>query len=123
MKILIIDDSKIFRNILINTLKSGGYEDIEFATDGTEGLEKIKQEQFDLIISDINMPQMNGIEMVKEIRKLQNYKDTPILISSTETNEIIKKEAKSAGVTSWITKPFTPEKFLKVIDIMFKNKG
>jgi len=121
MRILIVDDSAMLRDMLIYALEEGGYKDIAFATNGLEGLQKAKKEQFDLIISDVNMPQMNGLEMIKEIRKIPNYSKTPILVLTTERGKEMKEQGKEAGATGWIVKPFVPDQLLKIVNIVLNK--
>ncbi len=113
-KILAVDDSKSMRQMVSMSLTSAGHEVVE-AEDGVDGLNKAKAQQFDLIVSDINMPNMNGIDMIKAIRALPNYKFTPILCLTTESSGDMKQKGKEAGATGWIVKPFSPEKLLSVI--------
>ena len=122
MKILIVDDSKMLRDMLVYSLNEGGYENITEAIDGIDGLEQAKNIQYDLLIVDYNMPNMNGIEMIKAIRKLENYKTIPIFMLTTERSEDLKQEAKSAGATGWITKPFVPEQLLKAVNTVLNKK-
>lgn len=112
--VLIVDDSKSMRMMIEATLSSK-YKVIQ-AEDGMVGLNLAKQNQFDLIVSDINMPNMKGYEMVTEIKKLPNYKTVPVLILTTESSQEAKANGKLAGATGWIVKPFTPEKLCDIIE-------
>ena len=113
-KFLIVDDSNSIRQMVSFTLKSAGYEVVE-AADGLQGLEKAKSESFDLVISDVNMPNMNGIELCQELRKLSTFEFTPILMLTTESSGDMKVRGKAAGATGWLVKPFNPEKLLATI--------
>lgn len=113
-KILAVDDSASIRQMVTFTLKQAGY-DVVAAEDGKDGLEKAASESPNLIITDLNMPNMNGIEMIREVRKNPSHKFTPILMLTTESDESKKMEGKQAGATGWIVKPFNPEQLLKVI--------
>lgn len=113
--ILIVDDSKSMREMLEFCLSQAGYN-VSSADDGTTGLDAAKSGKYDLIISDVNMPQMNGLDMIKHIRDLENYKLVPILMLTTETSAEKKKIARDAGATGWMVKPFTPDKLLAAID-------
>jgi len=113
-KILTVDDSNSIRQMVIFTLKQAGYEVTE-AQDGREGLARAQSNKADLIITDLNMPNMNGIEMITAIRALPEYKFTPILMLTTESDETKKQAGRNAGATGWIVKPFNPEQLLKVI--------
>jgi len=121
MKILIVDDSKMLRDMLAYALNEGGYENITEAIDGIDGLEQAKNIQYDLLIVDYNMPNMNGIDMIKEVKKLSNYKNIPIFMLTTESSESLKQEAKQSGATGWITKPFVPDQLLKAVNTVLKN--
>lgn len=113
-RILAVDDSKTMRDMLNYTLVEGGH-DVTLATDGYDALSKLKENSVDIIITDINMPGMNGIELIKKVRIDPSYRSTPILILTTEAGKDLKQEGRSAGATGWVVKPFAPEKFLKVI--------
>ena len=113
-KILTIDDSTSMRQMVAFTLKGAGYDVVE-ATDGAEALEAAKNGQVDLVLTDINMPNMDGIALIKELRALPNYKFTPILTLTTESGSDKKIEGKSAGATGWIVKPFSPDQLLATI--------
>ena len=113
-KILVVDDSNSIRDMVSFTLKSAGFETAE-AKDGLEGLTKAKSSSFDLVISDVNMPNMDGITLCQELRKLPSFKFTPILMLTTESSTEMKMRGKSAGATGWLVKPFNPEKLLATI--------
>ncbi|OHD09841.1 MAG: hypothetical protein A2086_00385 [Spirochaetes bacterium GWD1_27_9] len=112
-KILVVDDSSSLRSIIRHTLEINGYQVIE-AGDGYEAIQKISDD-IKLLISDINMPKMNGIELVKNIRNNTSYKALPILILTTESASELKEEGKKAGATGWLVKPFDAEKLLFII--------
>jgi two-component system chemotaxis response regulator CheY len=112
--ILAVDDSASMRQMVAFTLKSAGFNVIE-ASDGQQALEKAKQNPVDLVLSDVNMPVMDGIELVKNLRMLPEYKFTPILMLTTESAGDKKMEGKSAGATGWLVKPFNPEQLLATI--------
>ncbi|GAC28500.1 response regulator [Brumicola pallidula] len=113
-KILVVDDSNSIRDMVSFTLKSAGFETTE-AKDGVEGLNKAKAGNYDLVISDINMPNMDGIALCTELRKLPSFKFTPILMLTTESSPEMKMRGKTAGATGWLVKPFNPEKLLATI--------
>jgi two-component system chemotaxis response regulator CheY len=121
MKILIVDDSSMLRDMLTYALNEGGYDNVTEAVDGLDGLENSKKIQHDLLIVDYNMPNMNGIDMIKEVKKLSNYKNIPIFMLTTERSDSLKQEAKQAGATGWITKPFVPEQLLNAVNTALKN--
>ena len=123
MKLLIVDDSTMLRDMLSYALNEGGYNDVTEATDGLEGLERAKETQFDLIITDVNMPNMDGITLVSELRKLPQYAKSPILVLTTERGDEMKAKGKASGATGWIVKPFVPDQLLKAVNIVLsKNK-
>ncbi len=113
-KILVVDDSNSIRDMVNFTLKSAGYETQE-ACDGQEGLNKAQASSFDLVITDVNMPNMDGITLCQELRKLADFKFTPILMLTTESSGDMKLKGKAAGATGWLVKPFNPEKLLATI--------
>ncbi|PCJ36357.1 MAG: response regulator [Alphaproteobacteria bacterium] len=112
---LTIDDSKTMRDMVSFTLKNAGYDVVE-AENGQLGLDKIAGASFDVIITDVNMPVMDGITFTREARKRAEARTTPILILTTESGSDIKNEGRSAGATGWIVKPFNPEKLLQVVE-------
>ena len=112
--ILAVDDSSSLRQMVVFTLKEAGYTVVE-AADGQEALDKAKRTRADLVLSDVNMPRMDGITLVKELRKLPDYKFTPILILTTEAGGDKKMEGKAAGATGWIVKPFNPEQLISTV--------
>jgi two-component system chemotaxis response regulator CheY len=113
--ILLVDDSASIRQLASFTLKTSGHQVTE-GSNGQEGLDQAKKGNFDVIITDLNMPVLNGVEMTKEIRGLPAYKATPILMLTTESEQGKKEEGKAAGVTGWIVKPFDPDTLLKTVD-------
>lgn len=112
-KILAVDDSKTMRDMVSFTLKGAGYDVVE-AEDGLIALDAISAD-IDLVITDINMPNMGGIDLVKALREIPEHSSTPILVLTTESDDSKKNEGRSAGATGWIIKPFEPEKLLKVV--------
>jgi two-component system chemotaxis response regulator CheY len=112
--IMTIDDSVTMRQMLAQTLSSAGYQVVE-AKDGPEALLLARGSVIHLFISDLNMPGMDGIALIKELRALEAYRHTPILVLTTEMDQQVKDSARSAGATGWIGKPFDPERLLEVI--------
>jgi two-component system chemotaxis response regulator CheY len=112
--ILAVDDSASMRQMVAFTLKGAGYTVIE-AADGAEAFEKAKGARVDLVLTDQNMPKMDGITLVKNLRGLPSYNGTPILILTTESSDEMKTRGKAAGATGWLVKPFDPIKLLEVI--------
>ncbi len=114
--ILTVDDSPSMRQIIKSYLSRYGFN-IQEAEDGLDALEKIKGGiPVDLFLVDVNMPNMDGISFVKELRKIQSYKGIPVLMLTTESMDNKKAEGAKAGATGWVVKPFDPDKFVKVID-------
>lgn len=120
-KILIVDDSNMLRDMVKYALNEGGYPDIVEAVDGVDALAKAKTTSFDLVVTDINMPNMNGFELITELRKLSVYSKIPILTLTTEKNDDMKARGKQAGATGWIVKPFVPEQLLKAVGIVLSR--
>ena len=112
---LIVDDSRTMRQMVAFTLTNAGFTVIE-AEDGKDAVNKVSAgTKLDIIVTDLNMPEMDGITLIKELRRLTAYKFTPILMLTTESAMDKKKEGKEAGATGWIVKPFNPEVLLKTI--------
>ena len=114
MRILAIDDTKTLLNLLCMTLRNAGHQVAE-AENGEEGLQRFEEFKPDLVITDLNMPTMNGLELIRALRKLPSLTGLPIVFLTTESNDALKQEAKSAGATGWITKPFKPEQLIAVV--------
>ncbi|MCX7655847.1 MAG: response regulator [Treponemataceae bacterium] len=114
-KILIVDDSTAIRQSIVYILQQDGYEIAE-AVDGLEGLSVLeKMDRVDLVITDINMPNMDGITLIKKIRQHERFKFLPIIVLTTESQGSKMNEGKEAGATGWIVKPFNAEKLLAVV--------
>lgn len=112
--VLVVDDSASLRGMVTFSLKEQGYDVVE-ANDGNQALLKAKTGKFDLVLTDVNMPGMDGITLCSELRKLPNFKFTPILILTTESNTDMKMKGKTAGATGWLVKPFNPQKLLATV--------
>ncbi|MEU8615306.1 response regulator [Actinoplanes sp. NPDC048791] len=112
--ILIVDDSASVRQVVTIALKGAGY-DVIAGVDGKDALTKLNGQRVHLIISDVNMPNMDGITFVAEARKLPAYKFTPIIMLTTESQEEKKRQAQAAGAKAWVTKPFQPEQMLSAV--------
>lgn len=113
--ILLVDDSASMREMVSFTLKGVGHQ-VSEAEDGVEALDFAKQTSVDLVVTDVNMPNMDGITLTAELRKLDSYKFIPILILTTETGSVRKEQGKVAGATGWIEKPFDPDNLLGTIN-------
>lgn len=112
--ILAVDDSASMRQMVSFTLKGAGYNVVE-AVDGVDALTKAKGKKFDLVLTDINMPNKDGITLIKELRMLPEYKFIPMLTLTTESGGDIKSKGKAAGATGWIVKPFNPAQLLNTV--------
>lgn len=114
-QILIVDDSASMRNMVSATLQSVGHK-ITDACDGKAALDKAKGANFDAVVTDLNMPIMDGITLIKNLRALPEYKYTPLLLLTTESAADKKSEGKAAGATGWLVKPFNPAKLLATVE-------
>ncbi len=112
--ILAVDDSASMRQMVSFTLKEAGYDVLE-AADGQQALQAVKGRSVDLVLSDVNMPVMDGIALIKALRAMPNFKFTPILMLTTEAGTDKKQEGKQAGATGWIVKPFNPDQLLSTV--------
>jgi len=112
--ILAVDDSPSIRSMVCFTLKSAGYEVIE-AVDGVDALNKAKAKAMDLVLTDQNMPHMDGLGLVRALRQLPAYRSSPILILTTESGADMKSQGKAAGATGWLVKPFDPHRLIEVV--------
>jgi two-component system chemotaxis response regulator CheY len=114
-KIMTVDDSKTMRDMVSFTLRKAGFQVLE-AEDGQKALAMLEKSPVDLVITDINMPNMDGITLVTRLRGLGSFRSTPILILTTEGGDDKKAQGRAAGATGWIVKPFAPEKLLSVVN-------
>lgn len=112
--ILIVDDSASLRQVVAIALRGAGYDVIE-ASDGKDALGKMSGQKIHLIISDVNMPNMDGISYVKEVKQMPAYKFTPIIMLTTESQESKKQEGQAAGAKAWVVKPFQPQQMLTAV--------
>lgn len=112
--ILAVDDSPSIRQMVTFTLKSAGYDVVE-AVDGMDGLDKAKSRTVDLVLTDQNMPRMDGLTLIKNLRALPQYRTTPILMLTTESSDTMKSQGRAAGATGWLVKPFDPQKLIEVV--------
>lgn len=112
--ILVVDDSASLRQVVSITLKGAGYDVIE-ACDGKDALSKASGQKIHLVISDVNMPNMDGITFVSELKKNPAYKFTPVIMLTTESGEAKKQAGQAAGAKAWVTKPFQPAQMLAAV--------
>jgi two-component system, chemotaxis family, chemotaxis protein CheY len=113
--ILTVDDSSTMREVVKLALKLAGFE-VSQATDGAEALKMAQTSKYDLVLADVNMPNMDGIELIKALRAMDQYKATPILMLTTESDIVRRHEGKSAGATGWIVKPFLPDRLVEAVN-------
>jgi two-component system chemotaxis response regulator CheY len=114
-RILAVDDSSSIREVVMLTLKMAGYEAVP-AKDGVEALAMAQENQYDLVLTDVNMPNMDGIELIRALRALPGYRSTPILTLTTEKELTKRHEGRAAGATGWIVKPFLPDKLIATLN-------
>jgi two-component system chemotaxis response regulator CheY len=112
--VLIVDDSASMRQLVSFALKDSGYDVID-AVNGKDAMNKLNGTKIDMVITDLNMPEMDGIEFIKQLRTKSGYKFTPIVMLTTESQESKKQEGKQAGASGWIVKPFTPEQLIDIV--------
>ena len=118
-KILTADDSASMRQMVSFTLRRAGFHVVE-AVDGQDALEKSTQDDFHLVLTDQNMPRLDGIGLTKKLRESPKFKSTPILILTTESSDQMKQAGRAAGATGWLVKPFDPAKLVEVIGKVIK---
>lgn len=114
LTVMTVDDSKTMRDMVSYTLKEAGYQVIE-AEDGQKALDTLGAQRADVVITDLNMPVMDGLTLIKELRSRPEYRATPILMLTTEADDSKKNAGREAGATGWIVKPFNPEKLISVV--------
>ncbi|MEK6771012.1 MAG: response regulator [Pseudomonadota bacterium] len=113
--IMTVDDTATMRQMISFTLSSVGHHVVQ-ACDGEEALKLARQKKLDLVIADVNMPVMDGISLIKSLRQMPEYRFTPILMLTTESQENKRQEGRVAGATGWIVKPFNPEQLINVVN-------
>lgn len=122
MAILAVDDSASIRQMVAFTLRGAGYDVVE-AGDGQDGLDKAKGRSFSLVLTDQNMPRMDGLTLIKSLRGMPQYKATPILMLTTESGDAMKAQGKAAGATGWLVKPFDPTRLVEVVKKVIGRAG
>jgi two-component system chemotaxis response regulator CheY len=115
--ILVVDDSETVRQVLQLTLVNAGFDVVE-AEDGLEALDKLSHHSVDMMITDLNMPNMDGLDLIKKVREDGTHRFTPIVMLTTESSEEKKLAGREAGASGWIVKPFKPEQLLKVVKLV-----
>lgn len=121
-KIMAVDDQLVMRNLVKTVLEGDGHE-VVLAEDGVEALELARTTVVDMVLSDINMPNMNGISLVSKLRRLPTYENTPIIMLTTESAEFKKDKAKRMGANGWLQKPFDPPRLLKAVRSTLAKAG
>ncbi len=116
-KIMTVDDSSTVRKVLNEVLSGAGYQVVE-ASDGEEAVNKLEQTNIDLLVTDLNMPNMNGVELIKRVRQQPGKRFMPIIMLTSESQKEMKTAGKKAGASGWVTKPFRPEQLLSVIQMV-----
>lgn len=122
MRILVVDDFSTMRRIVKNILKQIGFENLDEAEDGKQAFAKLKAEKFDFLVSDWNMPNMTGIELLQAVRADADLKGLPVLLVTAETEKEKVLEAVQSGVNNYVVKPFTAEVLMEKINKIFANK-
>ncbi len=117
--ILVVDDSKSIREVVSFILQKEGYR-VLIGINGKDALKHLNGDDINLVITDLHMPEMDGISFIKEVRKTSDYQHIPIVFLTTETNNERKKEAKNAGATGWMVKPFQPDKLVNVLNKLIR---
>jgi two-component system chemotaxis response regulator CheY len=112
--ILAVDDSSSLRQMVAFSLKAAGYQVVE-AVDGQDGLDKARQQTVDLVLTDQNMPKMDGLSLIKALRALPAYQKVPILMLTTESSDEMKSKGRAAGANGWLVKPFDPQRLIEVV--------
>lgn len=118
--ILAVDDSGSLRQMVSFSLKAAGYDVVQ-AVDGQDGLNKAKEKTVDLVLTDQNMPIMDGLTLIKNLRSLGSYKNVPILMLTTESSDEMKAKGKAAGANGWLVKPFDPKRLIEVVQKVIGN--
>lgn len=117
--ILAVDDSPSMRKMVTFTLTGAGHQVVE-AVDGVDAYEKAQAQAFDLVLTDQNMPRLDGLGLTRKLREHPQYKTTPILMLTTESSDLMKQAGRTAGATGWLVKPFDPARLLDVIQKVVK---
>ena len=112
--ILAVDDSSSLRQMVAFSLKAAGYQVVE-AVDGQDGLDKARQQVVDLVLTDQNMPRMDGLSLIRQLRGLPEYQKVPILMLTTESSDEMKSKGRAAGANGWLVKPFDPQRLIEVV--------
>lgn len=115
-----VDDSASIRQMVAFSLKQAGYNVIE-AVDGADALNQLATKSIDMLVTDLNMPNVNGVELIRQVRKMTAYRFIPIIMLTTESQETKKSEGKAAGATAWVIKPFRPEQLIAIANKVLRR--
>ncbi|MCA9730798.1 response regulator [candidate division KSB1 bacterium] len=118
--IMTVDDSASIRQMVAFSLKQAGYNVIE-AVDGADALNQLATKSIDMLVTDLNMPNVNGVELIRQVRKMTAYRFIPIIMLTTESQETKKSEGKAAGATAWVIKPFRPEQLIAIANKVLRR--
>ncbi|MCB9500439.1 MAG: response regulator [Deferribacteres bacterium] len=118
--IMTVDDSASIRQMVAFSLKQAGYNVIE-AVDGADALNQLATKSIDMLVTDLNMPNVNGVELIRQVRKMAAYRFIPIIMLTTESQETKKSEGKAAGATAWVIKPFRPEQLVAIANKVLRK--
>lgn len=118
--VMVVDDSSSFRTVVTLALKRVGYSVVE-ASDGRDAVRKLDAQPIDLIVCDVNMPEMDGISFVRHVRGTATHRRTPVIMLTTETSDAKKQAGRDVGANAWITKPFQPSKLVEMVGNYFKG--
>jgi two-component system chemotaxis response regulator CheY len=121
-RIMAVDDQKMMRELVRSVLEGEGHQ-VFLAEDGVQALAIARTEPVDLVLSDINMPNMNGISLVSKLRRLDAYSNIPILMLTTESSDFKKEKSKKMGASGWLQKPFEPNRLIKAVNTMLAKAG
>lgn len=121
-EILVVEDQKTMRDIIENTLSNAGHL-VETAIDGADGMEKLKEKQYQMILTDLNMPNKSGMSLLASVRRIPSYDSVPVIVITTEDNEAIKKKSKSLGANGWVTKPINATRLLTAVSTTLEKYG
>jgi len=123
VSMLVVDDSRLMRDMIAFALNEAGYSDIETAEDGIDALEKSETREYDLVVTDINMPRMDGFEFCQNLKNFDYYKDIPVIVLTTESSDKMKRKGQEVGAAAWLIKPFVPAELIYVVEtLLAKNR-
>jgi len=121
-KLLVVDDQKVMRELVSSVLKGEGHE-VLLAEDGIDAMEIARTHTVDMVLTDVNMPNMNGISLVSKLRRLEHYQEIPIIMLTTESSDFKKDKAKRMGANGWLQKPFDPKRLIKAVNSTLARAG